>query len=206
MPDLTRRLATLSNLIKAMIAVLALLPGAAVLTGLIDIPPTLVELVKALSVFAGIGILIAILLLSDSIRRLGGRTVAVLTLASVLLGGGFAMGYRSVASRQVVVVTTDAGIERFVIPLAPSDEIARLVLPYRDDYAEALMTSVRAERLRQLMEEESGSAVALMVVLMVLAQTLLVGGLLVGGWKLAMADEAPAAKPGPSPRAKRRTA
>ena len=77
-----------------------------------------------------------------------------------------------------------------------------MVAPYRGDYAEALVTSARAERLRQRMEEESGSAVALMVALMVIAQTLLVGGLVVGGWKLT--DRAPGAKAARPPRARRR--
>jgi hypothetical protein len=188
-PTLTERLGGLATLIKAMIGILALLPGVAVLTGLIDIPPTLVELVKALSVFTGIGVLIAILLLSESIRRASARKVALLTVAAVLLGGGFALAYRTVASGQVVVVTMGDQVERFVIPLAPSEEIGSLVAPYGGDYAEALMTSVRAERLRQLLEEDSGSAVALMVLLMVVAQTLMVGGLVIGGWKLAMAGE-----------------
>jgi hypothetical protein len=207
MPALTERLGGLTALIKAMIGVLALLPGVAVLTGLIDIPPSLVELVKALSVFTGIGVLIAILLLSESIRRMSARKVALLTVAAVLLGAGFALAYRTVAAGQVVIVTMGDQVERYVIPLAPSDEIGRLVAPYGGDYAEALMTSVRAERLRQLMEEDSGSAVALMVLLMVLAQTLMVGGLVVGGWKLTMADRATAAKPSPArasaPRGKR---
>jgi hypothetical protein len=188
-PALTERLGGLAALIKAVIGVLALLPGVAVLTGLIDIPPTLVELVKALSVFTGIGVLIAILLLSESIRRASARKVALLTVAAVLLGAGFALAYRTVAAAQVVIVTVGDQVERFVIPLAPSEEIGSLVAPYGGDYAEALMTSVRAERLRQLMEEDSGSAVALMVLLMVVAQTLMVGGLVIGGWKLSMAGE-----------------
>lgn len=201
-PALTERLGGLSSLIKAAIGLLALLPGVAVLTGLIDIPPTLVELVKALSVFVGIGVLIAIMLLSETIRRLNGRTVALMTVSAIVLGAGFAVAYRAVATRQVVIVAMGDQIERFVVPLVPSEEIGRLVGPYGGDYAEALMTSVRAERLRQLMEEESGSAVALLVALMVAAQTLMIGGIVVGGWKLTMTDEAAAAR-GASRRSKR---
>ena len=204
MPALSDRLGGLATLIKAVIGLLALLPGVAVLTGLIDIPPSLVDLVKALSIFAGIAVLIAILLLSGTIRALSGRTVALLTLSAVVLGGGFAVAYRAVAARQVVVVETGREVERFVVPLTPSAEIRRLVAPYGGDYAEALMTSVRAERLHQLMEEESGSAVALMIALMVVAQTLMVGGIVVGGWKLAMTDRA--AAPKGEPRRRRRGA
>jgi hypothetical protein len=208
MPALTERLGGLGNLIKALVALLALLPGVAVLTGLIDIPPTLVDLVKALSLFTGIGVLIAILLLSKPIRALRGRTVALMTVCAVVLGAGFAVAYRAVATRQVVIVTMGDQVERFVVPLAPSKEIGRLVDPYGGDYAEALMTSVRAERLHQLMDEESGGAVALMIALMVAAQTLMVGGIVVGGWKLTMTDEAAATKgasrPSAAPRSKRR--
>ena len=160
MPALTERIGGLTTLIKSVIALLALLPGVAVLTGLIDIPPTLVELVKALSVFAGIGVLIAILLLSEPIRAMNGRTVALMTVSAIVVGAGFAVAYRAVATRQVVIVAMGDETERFVVPLAPSEEIGGLVGPYGGDYAEALMTSVRAERLCQLMEEESCSAVA----------------------------------------------
>jgi hypothetical protein len=44
---------------------------------------------------------------------------------------------------------------------------------------------VRGERPRQLMEAEAGSGIAMMIFLMVAAQTLMVGGVAVGGWKLA---------------------
>ena len=117
---LTGQVGKLTTLIKALVGVLALVPGVAVLTGLVDIPPTLVELVKALSVFAGLGVLVAILLLSDSIARLTGKRVALLTVAAVIAGAGFALAYRTVASRQVVVVEVGEQTERFVIPLAPS--------------------------------------------------------------------------------------
>jgi hypothetical protein len=53
------------------------------------------------------------------------------------------------------------------------------------------------------MEEESGASIAMMVALMIAAQTLMVGGVAIGGWKLALADDAPAAPPPAERRARR---
>jgi hypothetical protein len=202
-PALKQRLDNLGGLVKAVLAVLALLPGVAVLTGLVDIPPSLADLVKALSMFAGVAVLIVILLLSDAIRRARAALVIFLTVAAVIAGGGAALGYRSLAGRHVLVLELGDEVERHVVPLHPSAGIRRIVEPYGGDYAEALLTSVRKERLRQLMEEESGSSVVLMVALMVIAQTLMVGGVLAGGWKLAMRDESDGG-PEPAPKAGRR--
>jgi hypothetical protein len=204
MPAVTARFDSLGKMIKAIIAVLALLPGAAVLTGLIDIPPTLVELVKALSVFAGIVLLAGIALLSPVIARIRTATVVAVAVGGVVAGAGFAVGYRSFADRHIVLIDADGAVERFVIPSAPSPAVDRIVEPYGGDYAEALMASPRRERLRLLMEEESGASVAMMVVLMLAAQTLMVGGVAIAGWKLALADEAPAAPKPPARRPARR--
>jgi len=204
MPAVSARFDSLGKLIKAIIALLALLPGAAVLTGLIDIPPTLAELVKALSVFAGIVLLAAIALLSPVIARIRTPILVAMAVGAVVLGAGFAVGYRSFADRHIVLIEANGTLQRFVIPFAPSPGVGRIVEPYGGDYAEALMASPRRERLRLLLEEESGVSVAAMVALMLAAQTLMVGGVAIAGWKLALADEAPTAPRPPARRPARR--
>jgi hypothetical protein len=214
MPTLKQRIESVGTLIKVLVALLALMPGIAVLTGLIDIPPTLVQLVKGLSFFVSIVVLIAILLVSQRIRKLPGTTVAILAGLAVLLGSGAAVGYWMFASRHIVVIQSsgqegDEETARYVVPLRPSAEMQRLVAPYNGDYAEALETSIQRPRLRQLMEEQAGGSAALMIVWLVLAQTLLVGGIAAGAWRLVMDDEdetvaaakpaAPAAAPPAAP-------
>jgi flagellar basal body-associated protein FliL len=194
MPTVTERLKSVETLVKALAALLALMPGIAVLTGLIDIPPTLVQLVKALSFFVSIVVLIGILLISQRIRRMTGTAVAILALGAVVVGAAGAVGYWSFAGRHIVVVESadgegEAQTERYLVPMRPSAEIQRLVAPYSGDYAEALLTSNQRARLRQLMDQDSGGTAALMIVLLVLAQTLLVAGVAAGAWKLAMSDE-----------------
>lgn len=214
MPGLKQRLESAGTIVKALVALLALMPGIAVLTGLVDIPPTLVQLVQALSFFVSIVVLIAILLASRRIGRMATTAVATLAFASVLVGAAAAVGYWAFARAHIVVVESntgegESGKERFVVPLRPSKETKDIVAPYGDDYAEALQTSNRRARLRQLLEQDSGGTAALMILLLVLAQTLLVAGVAAGAWRLTMADEdeqrrsagRPAAdRPGEGPR------
>lgn len=211
MPTLKQRIEAMGTIIKALVALLALMPGIAVLTGLIDIPPTLVQLVQALSFFVSVAVLIGILLASQLIRGMSSSAVALIAFASVLAGAAAAVGYWSFAGSHIVVVSGagegDEDKERFVVPLRPSAEVERLVAPYGGDYAEALKTSNQRVRLQRLLEAESGGTAALMIVLLVLAQTLLVAGVAAGAWRLTMADEEeqsrtavrPSAPPPPSP-------
>lgn len=193
--SLKERLESLGTLVKSILALLALLPGIAVLTGLIDIPPTLIQLVKFLSIFVSLVVLIAILLLQKRLARLPLLWVAGLAVVAVAVGGAVAVGYWTFANRHIVVVAKGKQVTRYVVPLKPSAEVRSLVEPYDGDYAEALVTSVYKERLARLLSEDSGGTVAVMILLLVLAQTLLISGIVVGGWRLVTDDEAaPATK------------
>lgn len=191
MPTLKERIDSVGGVIKALIALLALLPGIAVLTGLISIPPSLVDLVKMLSVFICIIALIVILLATSWIQRKSRLLIGALALVAVIAGAICSVVYWGFANRHIVVIEPAPDqVERYVVPLQPSAEIDRIMIPYRGDYAEALQTSIRKARLGQLMNDESGSAVAIMIVLLLVAQALLVGGVVAGAWKLALGDEA----------------
>src|SRR3546814_18975802 len=64
-------------------------------------------------------------------------------------------------------------------------EIRQLMEPYSWDYVEALQTHVQRVRLKELMARDSGGSTARMLLLLVLAQTLIVGAIVFGAWKLA---------------------
>lgn len=199
MPALRERIENVGNLIKALIAFLGLLPGIAILTGLISIPPSLADLVKMLSIFICIVALVLVLLATHWIQRTGGAVVGGLALVAVIAGASCASAYWSFANRHIVIIEPAPGqVERHVVPLQPSAEIQALMAPYHGDYVEALETSNRSARLGQLMDDESGSAVGIMIALLLISQVLLVGGVVAAAWKVALGDEA-ALNPQPLP-------
>lgn len=188
MPALKDRFESLGTLIKTLIALVALLPGIAVLTGLVNIPPTLVQLVKFLSVFVSLAVMIAVFLMERRLAAMRLSMVAAVALVAVIVGCTSAVEYWAFANRHIVVLKEGSEVSRFVVPLRPSADIQRLMIPYDGDYAEALETSVHKERLAQLMEKESATSVAVMVLLLVLSQTLLLFGVVAGAWRLTMRD------------------
>jgi hypothetical protein len=191
MPTLRERVENVGNLIKALIAFLGLLPGIAILTGLISIPPSLADLVKMLSVFICIVALVLVLLATNWILRTSGAIVGGLAVVAVIAGAGCASAYWSFANRHIVLIERAPGqIERYVAPLQPSAEIQALMAPYHGDYVEALETSSRSARLGQLMDDESGSAIGVMIALLLMSQVLMVGGVVAAAWKLALGDDA----------------
>jgi hypothetical protein len=190
MPAIEDQIGRAGKIIKAVAVLLGLLPGIALLLGLVDIPPSLADLIKFLTFAVSIGVVICIMLLRDRIRRLTSKKAAILVVTAVLTGAAFATAYMIVAQDQIVVISTGAGIERYVKPLDPSADIQDIMRDYRGDYGEALATSVRNAELSALMEQESGSAIVLLILLLVAGQVLLVSGIVGGAWKLAGARQA----------------
>lgn len=193
------RLETLGGLIKGLVALLALLPGIAILTGLVDIPPSMVQLTNLLSFSASIVILIVIFLLTEHLRTIRNGVAAWLLVVAIVAGGAAATGYMIFANRHIAVVDTGEETERYIIPLRPSPALLRLVAPYDGDYVEALHTSIQKARIRQLMEEEGAGSMIVMMVLLILAQTLLVGAIVAGAWKLVTPELDGGAAPAPTP-------
>lgn len=185
MPAIEEQIGRAGKIIKAVAVLLGLLPGIALLLGLVDIPPSLADLIKFLTFAISIGVVICIMLLRDRIRRLTNKTVAIFVVSAVLIGSAFATAYMIVAKDHIIVMTTGAGIERHVKPLYPSADIQEIMRAYRGDYKEALATSNRNAELSALMERESGSAIVLLILLLVTGQVLLVSGIVGGAWKLA---------------------
>jgi hypothetical protein len=186
MPGLTERIANLSWLIKAVGAVIAILPGVAILLGLVDIPPDLEDLIKYVSFAISVVTILAVLLLTSAIQRLSSGWAVAIIAACVIGGAASAIAYRGYASTHILTVIGDTGeAEHLIIPQDPSPELRALVEPLSYDYAEALQTHVQRVRVKQLMVRESGPATLRMIVLLVVAQTLTIGAIVLGAWKLS---------------------
>lgn len=188
---LTDRIGRLSNAIKALAAVIALLPGVAILLGLVDIPPSVVDLIKFTSFALSIAVVIVVLLLSEQIRNLKPVLAAVIVAGCAITGGVLAVSYLTFTRSHIVITQDGPTIEHFIIPLKPSAEIKKLIEPYQDDYVEALETSVQSDELASAMQKESGSAIGAIVALLLCAQTLVISAIVIGAWKLATIDIRP---------------
>lgn len=174
------------GLLKAAGLLLAALPPLAVITGVVDIPPTLGQLVKLVTVPISIVAVFLVFILGESIARMSAFKAVLLFGGLVVAGAVASVSYYSFADSHIVA--PDQG--PIVVPVRPSRDIAAIVGPYDGDYEEALENSPDNERLAALMMEESGSSVMLMIALMVFAQVLMVAGMVGALWKIVVSQDA----------------
>lgn len=161
-------LAAVGNIVKAIVALLGLLPSVALLTGLIEIPASLERLVKLVTVPLGIVAIAAIMLQAPAIRRWSaGRAIAVFG-ACVIAGAAAAATYYVIAER----CAFEYRGERMVSPLDPSAEIRDIILAWGNRYDQALEYSPRSDRLQELLRSERVPTLIAMFLLMVVSQLL----------------------------------
>lgn len=210
MPAVDAQLDATGRLIKGLAALLSLFPAIALLFGLVDIPPSLSQIVKALSFFVSLAVLLSVVMLGPSIQKLKRAMAAALVIGTVLIGSISAISYWVVAENHVLTTNVPAAegerIDRIIIPLNPSARVQELVRPFRGDYRQAVYTGRHGEELRRLLDKESTSAIILMLVLLLSANVLLVLGVVIGAWKIAASmarrkpgTPAPAPAPVPEP-------
>jgi hypothetical protein len=182
-----------NNVIKGIAAIVALFPGIAVLLRLVEIPPSLADLVKVISFSLSGVVLIAVFLLGDRITRLSKEKVALYSIVAVLLGAGCSYGYfRFADSHTVVVELPDQTTEKYIVPLNPSASIREAVEAMDGSYEAALQLSPDREALKRSMDRESGSSMLVMILLLVLSELLLVAPVVGAAWRLAGGPGAPA--------------
>jgi hypothetical protein len=198
MPDLRDQFANLNWLIKAIGALIAILPGIAILLGLVDIPPDLKDLIKYVSFGISLVIIIAVILLTPSIKRLSRGWAAVIILVCVALGSASAIASWSYGSSHIVSVPYEDGVRQYVIPSQPSAQLRALTMPFGGDYVEALQVHVQRDRIVELMRRESAGTILRIVLLFLSAQALLIIAIVLGAWKVTATMKAkPAASPSP---------
>ncbi|HEX8625330.1 MAG TPA: hypothetical protein VF782_09645 [Allosphingosinicella sp.] len=167
-------------------ALLGLLPSAAVIVGLIDIPPSLGQLVKIVTVPVSIVAILAIIAKGEDIARWSANRAAIVFGACALVGSVAAVSYYIFADRHVFEFQD----VRMVSPIDPSPEILEIIKEWDDQYDLALENSGRNDELKGRLSRESTSAVVVMILLMVLAQLLLVVAMVGIAWRLAMGTDA----------------
>lgn len=193
--------ATTGNAIKGAAALIALFPGVAIIFGLVDVPPTLIDLVKVISFSVGIIVLLAVFLLRATIVAMSNVRAAIFGVIAVLIGAASLTSYYQFANAHTVVIPVEGTSEvtRHIIPLNPTRDIQDRVEIFGGDYDEALRMSPEAETLKLKMREQSGSSIIIMILLLVLSQVFLIAPVVAAAWKLVGAPAMDAAGDGPAP-------
>lgn len=173
------------NVIKGLAALVALFPGVAIIFGLVDIPPTLADMVKVISFSVSLIVLISVFLVRARIVAMSNDRAAIVAAAAVFVGAACLTAYYQFGREYTVVLGTQAQPEPHIIPLNPSPEIRAQVDLFGGDYDEALRMGPESESLKLLMRRESTSTIIIMVLLLVLSQVLLIAPVVGAAWKLA---------------------
>src|SRR5436190_6209224 len=189
-------LTSVTNLLRGLGALIAIFPAVAVVFGLVDIPPTLIDLVKIISFSVSLIVLLGVFLLRSWILNLSNGRAALLAAVAVAIGAISLTTYFQFANSHTVKIEENPEAERyFIVPLNPSQAILDRVRPFGGDYEEALRMSTQRETLAQLMEEQRASSLAIISLLLILSQVLLIAPVVAAAWKLA---GAPAIVPEPA--------
>jgi hypothetical protein len=189
--NLGNDLTATGNIIKGIGALLGLVPLLAVIYEVVAIPHDLESMAKLISFFVTVAGILSIMLNRNWISSLRSNKAALLVTGLVLFGSTSAIGYWTFARSNLVTIVhpksaqAEEWKEQVFIPLRPSPEIRDMVAPFGNDYILALATGNHREKLSNAMRREQTSAMMVTLLLMVLANILLVLGIVGGAWKLA---------------------
>lgn len=183
------RLSALGTLLKGIGAVAALLPTVAVLRGMVPIPPDIDMLITWTIAVLGILVFVVVMLADGPIKAARNWTIAILAVVMALVGIASAVVYRDFSNRHIVTIgmegTSEADAERIVVPRSPSQPLQDKIAPFGNDWVAALHESPEKDTIRRMIGEQNFWTTAWIVALLVLAQVLTTGGLVLGLWKLA---------------------
>jgi hypothetical protein len=187
---LTKELGGISTLIKVLAAIAALFPGIAALAGVIDIPPTLKDLISMMFFSVGLITFIVILLLRRRIAAMSNGIAAVLGLTGIVFGVICAVSAYLFANSHIIRLSVEGEdeIKHVILPLNPSGDLIAVRDAYSGDWEEALHNSPMAPTIINKMEEQQASAVALLIFLMIVGETLLIAPIVAGAWKISAAE------------------
>lgn len=179
--------ASVSTVIKSLAVIVALFPGILALLELVDIPPTLIDLVKIISFSVSLIVLISVFLMRNWIYRIRNETAAVVGILAVLAGACCATGYFQFANKHTFSIKyeDEGDPETYIIPRNPSPELKAMVAPFGGSYERALRTGTNSDEIADQMGDEALGSMAIMIVLLILSQILLIAPVVAAAWKLA---------------------
>lgn len=174
------------KVIKGAVAILAMVPGVAMLANAVPVPPPGETVISVVTLAVGVAIVIAIALAQRLIRSMPAWALAVAVLALGILGALAAVRYADFAQTHIVEFT-DAQRQKHsvVVPAQPSAELSSILRTFNGDYAEAMTNPIRGHRVQQLVRDEGGATTTWLVLYLLAAQILLVTAVVAGAWKIA---------------------
>lgn len=173
--------AKLEGVIKGAAGVVALIPGIALFTQAVSLPPPLETFLGGVSLTFGVAVVLAIILFQRRIARAPADRVGVVVLALALAGILTAIVCYKFADTHVM---RDREVA-IVKPIKPEGKLARNLEVFGGDYAEMLANANVGARARDDMKRQSGSAIWFLSISLLLAQTLLLTAIVLGAWKVA---------------------
>jgi len=180
-------IASVSNVIKGVAGLIAILPGIALVTNAIVLPLTLQQFLGGLALALGVVIILAIYLFGQRLHRMKPQRVGAMVIAMAVAGAGIAMLCSGVANTYVLKRSVGDGVEMRVMPLRPTGQLAADLESFGGDYDEALRHPVIGARVATEMDRQDGPTILLLSVSFLLAQALLLSAIVTGAWKLANA-------------------
>lgn len=176
----------LAKVLKGVAALVAAAPGVAMLAKVVPVPPPEDSVIAAITLAFGAGVVLAVMLLQDWLRKFSAMVVSVVVVFFMLAGAFMAMQYASFTNAQIVHYENVHKVEvRVIKPVTPSTELRQIMANFDDDYPEALNNPIVGPKVGRLLETESRSTQFWLVVYLLAAQTLLLIGFVAGAWKLA---------------------
>lgn len=170
--------------IKGAVSLLALMPGIALVFGAVVLPPQLKHLVGGLALVLGTVIIFGVVLNRGRIRRTSPQRIGTITAvlaAAGLVAGVFGFNF---VDRHVMDISWPHTDPVYLLkPLNPSPELQSLVDQAGGNWGRAIVNPGVGHEVRQLMRAESGTAVWLLTVLLLLTQTFLMTAIVLGAWK-----------------------
>jgi DMSO/TMAO reductase YedYZ heme-binding membrane subunit len=204
--SIIERIQSAGNVVKAVIGLMALFPGIAVLIALVDIPPSLGQTIKVIAFSVCVVVVLSVFLLDDWLARLRRKLAIVGALLGVIAGAACLQAYRGFAQAHVVEINAPPPHNLYIAPRTPSQDILNIVDPVSPgrptviEYRQALGGSNNSDQLKQLMDQESGWTTVIMIALLILSEVLLIAPVVALVWKLASSDSTDGAGPPARPR------
>lgn len=192
MQDLDAQIGSVGKLIKAVAGLLAFFPLLALMFDIVKIPESLASMSKIASFFVTVACILGVILNRKLIERTPNGRASVIILATVLFGITATVSYWKIGTGQIIGIEQDGKVEQIVLPMNPSSDIRKMIAPFGDDYADAIITGAQSDKLRQKIDEENATTFALLFTLLVAANVLLVVGVVGGAWKIVAAFPASA--------------
>jgi hypothetical protein len=179
-------------IIKGVAAIYALFPGLAVALHMVEIPPSLGDLVKIIAFSVSGTVIIAVFLLDRRVRRISNERAVLLSVGGVVVGGMLLIGYFWFATAYTAKVVDPPGVTTpYIVPMHPTAEIVRIVHPANGynptifEYERAMRMETDRARLKKAVGEENIFTVIVMILLLVFSEVLLIAPVVMVAWKLA---------------------